>query len=85
MSLIRSFPGLSIEDTKQYSSELRNFRSGGSLSDKLKLEDRKLQNKIILKNLDYKQKKALEETKEVIKSISKNNELLRKSLIKIFK
>jgi hypothetical protein len=69
MSLIRSFPGL----------------SGGSLSDKLKLEDRKLQNKIILKNLDYKQKKALEETKEVIKSISKNNELLRKSLIKIFK
>jgi hypothetical protein len=80
--MTRSFPNLSIKDMGEYSSVKRK---GGSLEDKLILEDKKLSGKIVLENLKYKQKKALKEAEEAIKSISKNNELLQKSLIKIFK
>lgn len=79
--------GLSPEESLTYSNKMINpvYKSGGSLDSKFALEDKKLSNKIILKNLEYRQKKALRETEEAIKSISRNNELLRKSLIKIFK
>ena len=50
------------------------FKSGGSIEEKKELERYK-----------HEQKKEIEEKKEFYKRILKNNELMHKSLIKVFK
>lgn len=61
------------------------FKSGGSLRDKIILEDEKSNNRLILEKYKQENKIILERTKQAYKAILQNNKLMSQVLLRAFK